>query len=69
MEFEEKKQHKQQLIYRDTDEMLNALVDLYNERQEREFNAKAKRVSKIAIIHNLVEMKLREETSNVTQQS
>ena len=65
MEFEEKKQHKQQLIYRSTDEMLTALVDLYNERQEREYKTKAKRVSKIAIIHNLVEMKLREEMASV----
>lgn len=62
MEFEEKKQHKNQLIYRSTDEKLDALIALYNARQKEEFGLKAKKVTKIAIIHNLVEMKLREET-------
>ena len=65
MQFEEKKTHANQLIYTKTDEMLKSLVDLYNERQKQEFGSKAKKVSKIAIIHNLVEMKLREEMEQI----
>ena len=41
--------------------MLDTLKDIYNERQAKEYGTKAKVVSKAAIIHNLVMMKLREE--------
>ncbi|WAX23073.1 hypothetical protein pA_gene0032 [Vibrio phage 13VT501A] len=67
MQFEEKKTHANQLIYTKTDEMLKSLVDLYNDRQKQEFGSKAKKVKKIAIIHNLVEMKLREEMAQIRE--
>ncbi len=56
-----KKQFKQQQVWDETAEMLDALKDIYNERQAKEYGTKAKVVSKAAIIHNLVMMKLREE--------
>lgn len=56
-----KKQFKQQQVWDETAEMLDMLKDIYNERQSKEYGAKAKVVSKTAIIHNLVMMKLREE--------
>ena len=56
-----KKQFKQQQIWEETAEMLDTLKDIYNERQAKEYGTKAKVVSKAAIIHNLVMMKLREE--------
>ena len=56
-----KKQFKQQQIWDETAEMLDTLKDIYNERQAKEYGTKAKVVSKAAIIHNLVMMKLREE--------
>ena len=56
-----KKQFKQQQVWDETAEMLDTLKDIYNERQAKEYGTKAKVVSKAAIIHNLVMMKLREE--------
>ena len=56
-----KKQFKQQQVWEETAEMLDTLKDIYNERQAKEYGTKAKVVSKAAIIHNLVMMKLREE--------
>lgn len=65
MEFEtNKKQYAQQQVWKGTAEMLDVLKDLYNERQAREYGARGKKVSKAAIIHNLVMMKLREEMGN-----
>jgi len=63
MKFNTKKQYTQQPLYTETAKMLEKLVDIYNKRQEEEFGSRAKKVSKVAIIHNLVEMKLREEIS------
>ena len=56
-----KKQFKQQQIWEETAEMLDDLKNIYNKRQAKEYGTKAKVVSKAAIIHNLVMMKLREE--------
>ena len=56
-----KKQFKQQQVWDETAEMLDTLKDIYNDRQAKEYGTKAKVVSKTAIIHNLVMMKLREE--------
>lgn len=64
MKFEVNKKYTQQQVWVDTAEMLDTLKDLYNERQAKEFGPKAKKVSKTAIIHNLVMMKLREELEN-----
>ena len=69
MEFEEKKRYANQLIYTSTDDMLKQLVDLYNERQKQEYGSKAKKVSKIAIIHNLVGMKHREEMTAIREKA
>lgn len=65
MKFNTKKQYTQQPLYTETARMLEHLVDIYNDRQVQEFGSRAKRVTKIAIIHNLVEMKLREEMGGV----
>ena len=56
-----KKQFKQQQIWEETAEMLDTLKDIYNDRQAKAYGTKAKIVSKAAIIHNLVMMKLIEE--------
>lgn len=64
MEFTPNKTHKNQQVWEETAEMLDALKEIYNKRNRRDFGDRAKRVTKTAIIHNLVMMKLREEMEN-----
>ena len=54
----EKKTFKQAQIWSNTHENLSTLVEYYNEQQDREFGVKAKKVSRAAIIDQLVQMKL-----------
>lgn len=63
MEFEENRKYRQQVLLVETAELLDGLKDIYNERLQAEYGKKAKRVSKVDILHNLVAMKFREETT------
>lgn len=55
--MEQKKQHRQTALWLETHEILDNIVDFYNDQQKAEFGKKAKKVSKAALIHELAKMK------------